>query len=188
MGVALATAAWARGADATLVAGPLEVARPDGPRVVDVETTDEMRDVVAAELPRSDILIMAAAPADFGSAKVAEGKLRKSALADGGMLELAPTADILRSTRACRKAGAVIVGFALETDDVIEGARAKLVGKDLDLVVVNDAREPGAGFGVATNRVTILGRNGSEEALPLLSKEDVAHEILDCVLRLAPRG
>ena len=125
---------------------------------------------------------MAAAPADFRVAEPAASKIKKRAAPKS--VALAPTPDILASTQRARKKNAVIVGFALETDDVLRAGREKLEAKALDLIVVNDAREEGAGFGVDTNRVTLLGRDGQEEALPLLSKDAVADEILDRVERL----
>ena len=125
---------------------------------------------------------MAAAPADFRPAKPADAKIKKHTAPAAIALE--PTPDILLRTRPARRAGAVMVGFALETNDVLNGGRAKLAAKDLDLIVVNDAREAGAGFGVDTNRVTLIGRDGSEEALPLMSKGDVADAILDRVERM----
>jgi phosphopantothenoylcysteine decarboxylase/phosphopantothenate--cysteine ligase len=179
MGVALAAAAWRRGADVTLVAGPLQVAAPDGVRVVPVETTSDMQRAVAAELPEADVLVMAAAPADFRAAAVAGEKIKRG---DGARaIALEPTPDILASTRAQRRPGAVVVGFALETTDVDANARRKLAAKELDLVVLNDATEPGAGFGVDTNRVTLHARDGGREVLPLMLKGDVADAILDRV-------
>jgi phosphopantothenoylcysteine decarboxylase/phosphopantothenate--cysteine ligase len=138
-----------------------------------------MADAVAAELPAAAALIMAAAPADFRAATAATSKIKKKSAPSS--IDLAPTPDILASTRGARAKNAVIVGFALETDDVLRGGREKLEAKSLDMVVVNDAREAGAGFGVDTNRVTLLAPNGQEEALPLLSKDAVADEILDRV-------
>jgi phosphopantothenoylcysteine decarboxylase/phosphopantothenate--cysteine ligase len=182
MGVAIAEAAWRRGAEVTLVAGPLAVQIPLQLRHVAVETTAQMRDAVARALPDADALVMAAAPADFGAAAPAASKIKKAAATRS--LELSPTSDILVETRGARRPGAVIVGFALETDDVIANGRAKLDAKALDMIVVNDAHEPGAGFGVDTNRVTILSREGSgvrEEALELMPKSDVADAILDRV-------
>ena len=179
MGVAIAAAAWRRGADVTLVAGPLQVAPPPGVPVVPVDSTQAMADAVAERLPATDLLVMAAAPADFRAAEVAEQKIKRG---DGARsIALAPTADILASTRARRKPGALIVGFALETTDVVAHARAKLAAKGLDLVVLNDATEAGAGFGVDTNRVTLIGSDGALEHLPLLSKHDVADVLLDRV-------
>ncbi len=179
MGVAIAAAAWRRGADVVLVAGPMSVAAPVGVELREVETTEEMAVAVEAELPTAAALIMAAAPADFRAASPVGSKIKKKSAPSS--IELAPTPDILASTRGARAKGAVVVGFALETDDALSGGREKLKAKALDMVVVNDAREAGAGFGVDTNRVTLLGSNGEEEALPLLSKDAVADEILDRV-------
>ena len=179
MGVEVAAAAWRRGASVRLVAGPLSVPVPAGIEVISVETTAEMAEAVGAALPAADVLIMAAAPADFRPAAPATTKIKKRSAP--AQVELVSTADILVTTRAQRKAGAVIVGFALETNDVLNGGREKLAAKGLDLVVVNDATEPGAGFGVDTNRVTIISRNGEEVALPLMDKRDVADAILDRV-------
>ena len=178
MGVAVAAAAWRRGAEVTLVAGPLGVSAPVGVSVHHVQSTDEMRDAVAAHIGTSDVVVMAAAPADYRPLEVAVGKLKKTGTPR--TLELQETPDILATTRSARKAGAVIVGFALETDDLLANAARKLDSKDLDLIVLNDANEPGAAFGVDTNRVTFIGRNTREpERLPLLSKSEVADAILD---------
>jgi phosphopantothenoylcysteine decarboxylase/phosphopantothenate--cysteine ligase len=179
MGVAIAAAAWRRGAEVTLVAGPLSVAPPHDVRVVPVESTEQMRDAVRDALPSSDVLVMAAAPADFRPASVAAGKIKKAKRPDAIAIE--NTDDILVSTRTARKKGAVIVGFALETDDVMEHAKEKLAAKGLDFIVVNDAREAGAGFGVDTNRVTILSSKAKPDVLPLLSKAETADAILDRV-------
>lgn len=179
MGVAIAAAAWRRGGDVVLVAGPMSVPPPGGVALREVETTEEMAAAVAAELPGAAALIMAAAPADFRATTAASSKIKKKSAPSS--IELAATPDILTTTRGARAKDAVIVGFALETDDAVRGGREKLEAKGLDMVVVNDAREPGAGFGVDTNRVTLLGRNGKEEVLPLMSKEAVADEILDRV-------
>jgi phosphopantothenoylcysteine decarboxylase/phosphopantothenate--cysteine ligase len=179
MGVAIAAAAWRRGADVVLVAGPMSVAAPVGVELREVETTEEMAAAVERELPTAAALIMAAAPADFRARAPAVSKIKKKSAP--ASIELAPTPDILASTRAARAKNAVIVGFALETDDALRGGREKLEAKALDMVVVNDARERGAGFGVDTNRVTLLGPDEREEVLPLLSKDAVADEILDRV-------
>lgn len=186
MGVALAAAAWRRGADVTLVAGPMAVSPPVGVTVVHVETTEEMAHAVERALAGADVLIMAAAPADFRAAAPAGSKIKKTSAP--GTLELAPTPDILASTRRARRPRAVIVGFALETENAVRGGHDKLHAKDLDLIVVNDAREQGAGFGVDTNRVTLIGRDGAEEELPLLGKAEVADEILDRVEALLRDG
>ena len=180
MGVAIAAAAWRRGAEVTLVAGPLGVAVPPGLTHVPVQDTLQMRDAVAERIGAADVVVMSAAPADYRPADRAPGKLKKTGGARA--MELQETEDILVSTRARRKAGAVIVGFALETDDLLANARRKLEGKGLDFVVLNAANEPGAGFGVDTNRVTIVTHDGAEpEQLSLMDKRDVADEILDRV-------
>jgi phosphopantothenoylcysteine decarboxylase/phosphopantothenate--cysteine ligase len=178
MGVAIAAAAWRRGASVTLVAGPLQVAVPPGITHVAVESTEEMRDALRARLGEADLLVMAAAPADYRPAQRSSSKIKKT----GGTraLDLEETPDVLGSTRDVRRPGAVMVGFALETDDLIANAERKLDKKGLDLIVLNDATEPGAGFGVDTNRVTFLTRNGgAPERLPLMPKTAVADAILD---------
>ncbi|MDF1501498.1 bifunctional phosphopantothenoylcysteine decarboxylase/phosphopantothenate--cysteine ligase CoaBC [Roseisolibacter sp. H3M3-2] len=179
MGVELAAAAWRRGADVTLVHGPLQVPVPAGVRAVAIESTAELRDAVAAALPDADALVMAAAPADFRPAQVATQKIKRG----DGALSIALTAndDILAGTRDLRRPGAVVVGFALETTDLEANARKKLASKGLDLIVLNDATEPGAGFGVETNRVTFLTPDGAVAPLALLPKRDVADAILDRV-------
>jgi phosphopantothenoylcysteine decarboxylase/phosphopantothenate--cysteine ligase len=179
MGVAVAAQAWARGADVVLVHGPLSVPVPVGVSAVPVTTTAEMCDAVRAAIGAADVVVMAAAPADYTAAAPAPEKIKKS----GGPLEieLASTVDILRETAGARKSGTIVVGFALETRDLLSNARLKLQGKALDLVVANDATEPGAGFGGDTNRVTLVARSGSDEHLALMSKADVASAILDRV-------
>jgi phosphopantothenoylcysteine decarboxylase/phosphopantothenate--cysteine ligase len=183
MGVAVAAAAWRRGAEVTLVAGPLAVPAPVGVTHVPVESTEEMRVAVERALPEADVVVMAAAPSDYRPARRADAKIKKTG--EARRLDLEENADILASTRGARRDGAVVVGFALETDDVLDNARRKLASKSLDLIVVNDAREPGAGFGVSTNRVTILVRGSdAPEPLPLLGKDEVADAILDRVAEL----
>jgi phosphopantothenoylcysteine decarboxylase / phosphopantothenate---cysteine ligase len=182
MGVALAAAAWRRGANVDLIAGPLAVAAPTGVTVHAVQSTADMATTVEQLLPESDVLVMAAAPADFRPSATATSKIKKTS--DPKSISLAPTADILKSTKAARRNGSVIVGFALETDDALSSGRRKLSDKGLDMIVVNDATEQGAGFGVDTNRVTLIMRDGREDALPLMPKTDVAEAILDRVEQL----
>jgi phosphopantothenoylcysteine decarboxylase/phosphopantothenate--cysteine ligase len=182
MGVALAAAAWRRGATVDLVAGSLAVDVPPGIHSESVSTTDTMAAAVERLLPNADVLVMAAAPADFRPADPAPKKIKKTSAPPA--IALAPTRDILVATKAARRTGSVIVGFALETDDALASGRTKLASKGLDMIVVNDATEPGAGFGVDTNRVTLLTRDAGDEPLPLMSKADVADAILDRVERL----
>lgn len=178
MGVEIAAAAWRRGADVTLVAGPLSVPAPVGVALVGVESTQDMRDAVQRHIGQSDVVVMSAAPADYRPAERATSKLKKSG--NARTLELSETPDILHSTIGSRRDGAVVVGFALETDDLLANARKKLDAKALDLIVVNAANEPGAGFGVETNRVTILGRGARAPVeVPLKQKREVAEVILD---------
>jgi phosphopantothenoylcysteine decarboxylase/phosphopantothenate--cysteine ligase len=179
MGYRLAEAAWARGAGVILLAGAGTLPDPVGVTVRRVETTADLEAAVREALPGADVLLMAAAPADYRPAGAAD---RKRPRQEGPLqVDLEPTADILAGTRAARKPGAVVVGFALETGDAVAKGRAKLARKDLDLVVVNDALEPGAGFEHDTNRVTLVDRGGGETALPLLGKREVAEAILDAV-------
>jgi phosphopantothenoylcysteine decarboxylase/phosphopantothenate--cysteine ligase len=162
-----------------LITGPSALADPIGVTVHRVETTAEMAAAVGAALPGADVLIMAAAPADYRAAEAAEAKRPR---VEGALaLSLLPTEDILLGSRAARKKGAVIVGFALETGDAVAKGRAKLQKKDLDLIVVNDALEAGAGFEVDTNRVTIVDRGGEATEVPLGSKRAVAEAVLDAV-------
>jgi phosphopantothenoylcysteine decarboxylase/phosphopantothenate--cysteine ligase len=179
MGIALAAAAWRRGASVTLVAGAIEVAPPPGVALVRVESTEEMADAVAHELPSADALIMAAAPADFRPARIAEQKIKKASAPDS--VELVPTPDILATTVPCRRPGAVVVGFALETENLIANAGQKLESKGLDLIVANSATEVGSAFGADTNRVTLIAREGAAEELSLRPKSEVADAILDRV-------
>ena len=180
MGFALAAAAWRRGAEVTLIAGPATLAPPPGPQLVDVETAQEMADAVRTHLAGAAALIMAAAVADFRPAQVAAHKLKKAGMP--AQIALEPAPDVLLETRAARDPGCMVVGFALETEDLLENGRAKLERKGLDLIVLNAANEPGSGFDVATNRVSLLDAKGGLETLPLLSKDEVAERVLDRVV------
>jgi len=178
MGYALAAAAYARGAEVVLVSGPSDLPLPFGVTAHRVETTAEMQRATQALAKRADLVIMAAAPADYRPAKPADTKRPR---ASGAItIELEPTPDILSSLE--RPKQCVVVGFALETGgDGLAKAQAKLREKRLDAIILNDAHEPGAGFEVTTNRVTIIRRSGEPIELPLLSKRDVADKILDAV-------
>jgi phosphopantothenoylcysteine decarboxylase/phosphopantothenate--cysteine ligase len=183
MGIAIAEAAWRRGADVTLVVGHVDVPVPPGVDVVRTETVEEMASAVTDALRTADALVMAAAPADFRPARKEERKISKRSESNGMSIELTRTIDILKETAPHRRPGAVIVGFALETGDAVKKGQAKLEEKSLDMIVVNDALEEGAGFGGDTNRVTILSRGHEAETLPMMSKSAVADAILD---RVAP--
>jgi phosphopantothenoylcysteine decarboxylase/phosphopantothenate--cysteine ligase len=177
MGFALAEAALARGADVILIAGPTDLAPPAEAKTVRVETTADLQRAVAAVMKRADALIMAAAPADYRPVETAKTKRPRAQ----GRLTIAfePTPDILATLKRPKKC--VMVGFALETGNGIARAREKLREKGLDYIILNDALEPGAGFEVATNKVTILRTGGEPLVLPLLPKREVAERILDAV-------
>jgi phosphopantothenoylcysteine decarboxylase/phosphopantothenate--cysteine ligase len=164
-----------------LISGPVALEPPVGALVRRVESTSELEAAVRRELPSADVLVMAAAPADF---RPSDPSASKRSRVDGALaVPMEPTEDILTGTRGLRKAGSVIVGFALETGDAVAKGMAKLERKDLDFIVVNDALEPGAGFEHDTNRVAIVARDGTPQILPLQSKRDVADAILDAVER-----
>ncbi|HYF39280.1 MAG TPA: bifunctional phosphopantothenoylcysteine decarboxylase/phosphopantothenate--cysteine ligase CoaBC [Gemmatimonadales bacterium] len=179
MGFRVAEAAWERGAEVVLITGPVSLPDPVGIAVRRVETTQEMEDAVRSELPGADVLVMAAAPADFRPSSPSDGKRPRT---DGALaIPMEPTGDVLNATRGSRKPGSTMVGFALETGDALAKGLAKLERKGLDLIVVNDVLEPGAGFEKDTNRVALLGRDGTRQILPLQSKREVAEAILDRV-------
>ncbi len=177
MGYALAEAARDRGAQVVVVSGPTALPAPTGVELVRVSSTVEMQRALQAAMPDAAALFMAAAPADYRPTKPTS---RKRPRQRGRFtVTLEPTPDILASLE--RPAGCVVVGFALETGDGLARAQQKLKGKRLDYVVLNDALEPGAGFEVTTNKVTLLSRSGARTQLPLLEKRDVAQRILDVV-------
>jgi phosphopantothenoylcysteine decarboxylase/phosphopantothenate--cysteine ligase len=179
MGIAIARAAWRRGADVVLVAGHVDVPVPSELRSIRAESAAAMAEVVSEELPSTDVLVMAAAPADFRPSAPGKEKIKKGKSAPDIALER--TEDILQSTVGRRKKGSIMVGFALETNDGIANATEKLASKKLDLIVLNDATEPGAGFGVDTNRVTLIGVDQTRDELPLMSKAELAEILLDRV-------
>jgi phosphopantothenoylcysteine decarboxylase / phosphopantothenate---cysteine ligase len=181
MGFALAQAAWRRGAGVTLVSGPSSLEPPVGVELISVETAAEMHAAVAARIGAADVSLFAAAVADYRPAASEAGKIKREKAGEELTIALAANPDIARETGSARKRGSVTVGFALETDDLLANARKKLEEKGFDLVVANDATEEGAGFEVDTNRVTLLRRGVPPEELPLMSKDDVAEEILDRV-------
>ena len=187
MGYALALAAWRRGASVTLVSGPSSLEPPVGVDLVRVQSTEEMLAAVAAAIAEADVSVFAAAVADFRPAAAEAEKVKREEAGDALAVTLRPNPDIAAETRDRRKAGSVTVGFALETTDLLANARRKLEKKGFDLLVANDVTEAGAGFDVDTNRVTILSPEGEPEALPLMSKDAVAEEILDRAGRLLGR-
>ena len=174
MGYAIAEAARDRGAVVTLVSTQTALRAPYGVELVRADTAEEMRKEVAARAPEADILVMAAAIADFRPLTEAEHKIKKSG---GGLtLELTLTADVLAEASGERL---VKVGFAAESRDLEANAREKMRRKGVDLMVANNITDEGSGFGSDTNRVVIIDRDGEKEELPLLPKADVAHIVLD---------
>ena len=175
MGYALAEEAIQLGAQVTLVSGPVALTPPEGVEFHEVESAREMYEAVLKQYPGVDIVIKTAAVADYRPKQVAAKKLKKSA--DTLVIELEKTVDILAELGR-RKENQFLVGFAAETNNVEENAREKLVKKNLDLIVVNDVTQEGAGFGVDTNIVTIFRKDGTKRALPKMTKTRVAREIL----------
>ena len=187
MGYALAEAARLRGATVTLVSGPTALTAPGGVEFIRVETAAQMRDAVLPRAAGADLILAAAAVADHRPAEFAAQKLKKDPsdlplLGAGGLsLPLVANDDILAALGRKKHTGQILVGFAAETEDLLDHARGKLAAKNLDWIVANDVTAEGAGFDGDTNIVTLLGRDGSETALPLLTKREVAERILDAV-------
>ena len=179
MGYELARAAMLRGAQVTLVSGPTELEPPPFVELVRVESAAQMHDAVMAAAPAQDVIIKAAAVADYRPAHTAGEKIKKSGT--DLTLELTRTPDILAELGAARRPGQFLCGFAMETRDLLDNALAKLEKKGADMIVANSLREAGAGFGGATNHVTLVEPTGCTE-LPLAGKDEVAHRILDRIL------
>lgn len=178
MGYALAVAARDRGAEVVLITGPTSLRAPEGIVVWRVRTAVEMQQEVLQVAPMTDALIMAAAVADYRPASVAEQKIKKQETPSDFTLDLVRNPDILGELEA----EFVRVGFAAETENMVENATGKLKGKGLDLIVANDITDPGSTFGADTSKVVLIDRDGSTEELPLLPKSEVAHRILDRVV------
>jgi len=181
MGYAIAEAARDRGAEVALVSGPVALAAPRGVELVKVESSAELCAAVLERGPWADVVIQAAAPADFTPARVASGKIKKDGA--GMVLELKNTTDIAAELGRRKRPGQVLVAFAAETDNLLENARGKLARKNADLLVANDVSRTDAGFGVDTNAV-ILVTGEDAVPLPLMSKRAVADSILDRVAQL----
>lgn len=191
MGAALAEAAADLGAAVTLIHAPLAATIPYGVESVPVRTAQQMCDAVLDRLAQTDILIGAAAVADFRPAEVADQKIKKTPGQVELILRLVRNPDILAEVAARRAAigrPAVVVGFAAETQDLLANAAAKLAAKRLDLIVANDVTEPGSGFGADDNRVTLLFADGRQEALPLMDKHAAARRVLEEAVALIRRG
>lgn len=179
MGFALARVAKRRGAAVTLVSGPTALRPPPGVKFVQVESAIQMRDVVMENLEEATVVVKAAAVADYRPVEIRGDKIKKEQ--DNYVLSLTRTPDILAQVGA-RKGERIVVGFAAETRALLENAREKLLRKNLDWIVANDVTKPGSGFATETNQVTLMGRDGTLEELPQMSKEEVAWAILDRVV------
>ena len=181
MGYAVARAAAARGAQVTLISGPVDLAPPPFLTTVSVVSAEEMYQEVTSRFPQTDIVIKAAAVADYRPAEVAGDKIKKG---DGEMsIPLMRTRDILGFLGEHRRPDQTLCGFSMETRDMLENSRRKLEKKHLDLIAANNVKVPGAGFAVDTNVLTLITRDREEE-LPLLSKDEAAHRLLDAVIAL----
>lgn len=179
MGYALASAAWRRGADVTLITGPGAAPLPHGPRAVEVETAREMLAALESELTDAHILVMAAAVGDFETEGASAEKIKKRE-GTGLGLALQPGPDLLEQTRSLRtERGIFTLGFALETENALRNGREKMERKGMQLVAINLANEEGAGFEVETNRVTLVDPSGNVEELPLMSKDELADRLMD---------
>lgn len=182
MGYAIAQAAQKRGAEVTLLSGPVAIEAPQGVKLVPFTTTQELLDRASELAQEQDLLIQAAAPADYRAKEIAPQKIKKQ----GGepmAFTLVENPDVAATLGKAKRSGQVFVGFAAETNDVLAHARDKLARKNLDMIVANDVTRPGAGFDVDTNIVTFITKDG-QEALPMMSKAEVAQRILDRALAL----
>lgn len=182
MGYAIAQAAQKRGAEVTLLSGPVAIEAPQGVKLVPFTTTQELLDRASELAQEQDLLIQAAAPADYRAKEIAPQKIKKQ----GGepmTFTLVENPDVAATLGKAKRSGQVFVGFAAETNDVLAHARDKLARKNLDMIVANDVTRPGAGFDVDTNIVTLITKDG-QEALPMMSKAEVAQRILDRALVL----
>ena len=181
MGYAIAKAAAARGAQVTLVSGPVNLKKPPYMEVVDIVSAQDMFDAVTSRAPDQDIIIKAAAVADYRPANLAEDKIKKSGNDSDLSLPLARTSDILAWLGEHRAPGQFLCGFSMETRDMVENSKKKLEKKHIDLIAANNLKQAGAGFGVDTNVLTLIAADGAKE-LPLMSKEEAAHALLDEIM------
>lgn len=184
MGYAIAEAAQKRGADVTLVSGPVHIPVPAGVTVVPVTSTLSLYECMMEHCEKQDIIIQAAAPADYRVEHIADQKIKKQS-GEPFTLTLVENPDIAKAVGQRKQPGQVLVGFAAETQNVLANAQSKLEKKNLDLIVANDVTAEGAGFGVDTNIVTLITKAGSTP-LPKMSKREVADRILDQALTIRP--
>src|SRR2546423_2948198 len=183
MGFALGEAALKRGGEVTVVAGVTNVVPPPGLKVVQALSAEEMAQTVAQERGNASVFIGAAAIADYRPSQRADQKIKKSS--DSITLTLERTPDVLSQVAASRANGMLVIGFAAETENVLDNAREKLRAKNLDAIVANDVTRKGSGFDSTTNAITILTKdNGDPLVLPVMSKSEAANRILDVIVKL----
>lgn len=188
MGYALAAAAKSRGAKVTLISGPVALEIPPNLESELVETAAQMRESVLKHAPSSDVIIMAAAVSDFRASKVAAGKIKKTEAKATLAINLEKNPDIIAEVGKSKSNRQIVIGFAAETEELIQNAKKKLTEKNLDLIVANDVLKEGAGFESDTNIVTIISKNGKVKNLPLMTKFEVAYAVLDEVKYILKKG
>ena len=183
MGVALADAASEYGGDVDLVLGPVNI-RPENKsiRITNVTTAESMAAACISRFSACDIAILAAAVADFTPVMPADKKMKRGN--EDLILKLKPTKDIAKILGMSKKKSQIVAGFALETDNELEKAKAKLEGKNLDLIILNSLKDKGAGFEYDTNRITIIDRNNIIDKFELKTKEEAARDILDKIITM----
>jgi len=182
MGYAIAKAATRRGAQVTLVTGKTSLPKPAYMKVVEVTSAQEMFEAVTAGMNEQDVIIKAAAVADYKPAQVGAEKIKKQEGQENMTMELTRTQDILKYLGEHRREGQFICGFSMETENLLENSRKKLVSKKVDMIACNSLKDAGSGFAGDTNQLTLI-TSGDEITLPLMDKEKAAHELLDAVMR-----
>ena len=181
MGYAIAEAARERGLLVTLVSGPVNLLPPEGVEVINIESAADMAKAMKTSAQTADIIVMAAAVADYRPRQYSTSKVKKS---DGDMcIELERTEDILLSLGKNKRPGQILVGFAAETDDLLKNAQGKLERKNLDYIAANIVGVPGRGFAADNNAITLIGRDGSQTEFALQSKKNLAEALLQHILR-----
>ncbi len=185
MGYALAEECKNRGAEVTIVSGPVSISKPEGVRVIDVKSAAEMLELCLQYFPETDITIMNAAVADYTPAYAADKKIKRTK--DDMFIELKPTKDIAAELGKIKKNGQMLIGFALETDDEEKNAAGKLIKKNLDFIVLNSLQDKGAGFGHDTNKISILFKDNNIKKFELKTKQEVAKDILNEIELIAQK-
>ena len=181
MGYAIAEAARERGLLVTLVSGPVNLQPPEGVEVINIESAADMAKAMKSAAQTADIIVMAAAVADYRPRQYSTSKVKKS---DGDMcIELERTEDILLSLGKNKRPGQILVGFAAETDDLLKNAQGKLERKNLDYIAANIVGVPGRGFAADNNAITLIGRDGSQTEFALQSKKNLAEALLQHILK-----